>query len=121
LRSDFRSCRSHMRQILRPWASSVFLSLSAVVTFVSYYSMGIISLETRKAIRMPVALFPTALSFDSYLDALSSANIPRWIFNSSVYSIVSVILVLLFASMAGYAFAKKRFAGRELIFWVFIA
>src|SRR5699024_465906 len=31
------------------------------------------------------------------------------------------VLVLLFASMAGYAFAKKKFLGREVIFWVFIA
>jgi len=119
--SDVRSSGSPLRQKRRPWATYVFLSLAAVVTVFPFYSMVIISLKPGKAIRMPDALFPTALSFDSYLDALSSANIPRWIFNSSVYSIVSVILVLLFASMAGYAFAKKRFAGRELIFWVFIA
>src|SRR5699024_10813886 len=54
-------------------------------------------------------------------DALGSQSIPQWALNSAIYSLVSVSLVLLFASMAGYAFAKKRFFGRETIFWVFIA
>ena len=32
------------------------------------------------------------------------------------------MLILLFtASMAGYAFAKKRFPGREVMFWAFLA
>ena len=52
---------------------------------------------------------------------LSSSDIPRWTVNSLLYSLVSVVLVLLFASMAGYAFAKKRFPGREVMFWAFLA
>jgi multiple sugar transport system permease protein len=34
---------------------------------------------------------------------------------------VSVVLILLFASMAGYAFAKKRFPGRDALFWALLA
>jgi multiple sugar transport system permease protein len=45
----------------------------------------------------------------------------RWIANSLVYALVSVVIVLFLASMAGYAFAKKKFWGREAIFWSFIA
>jgi multiple sugar transport system permease protein len=41
--------------------------------------------------------------------------------NSLLYSLVSVALVLLFAAMAGYAFAKKKFPGREIMFWAFLA
>src|SRR5690606_34971671 len=74
-----------------------------------------------EAIKIPGSLFPTDISCASYEAALGSQNIPQWALNSAIYSIVSVFLVLLFASMAGYAFAKKRFFGRELIFWVFIA
>ena len=28
---------------------------------------------------------------------------------------------LLFASMAGYGFAKKRFPGKEILFWVYVS
>lgn len=112
---------SGLRQKRASRRTYIFLVVAALVTVFPFYSMVIISLQPGRAIRMPEALLPTGLSFESYFDALSSGDIPRWVLNSSIYSIVSVVLVLLFASMAGYAFAKKRFAGRELIFWVFIA
>jgi multiple sugar transport system permease protein len=45
----------------------------------------------------------------------------RWGLNSFIYSFVSVVAVLFLCSMAGYAFAKKQFFGRDKIFWLFIA
>jgi multiple sugar transport system permease protein len=45
----------------------------------------------------------------------------RWTLNTLVYSVVSVVAVLLLASLAGYAFAKKRFPGRETMFWSFLS
>ena len=97
------------------------LLLVSMITLFPFYAMVIISLQPGQAISIPESLFPSALSFDGYRQALGSQSIPTWAWNSTVYSLVSVVLVLLFASMAGYAFAKKRFAGREVIFWVFIA
>ncbi|MGC0273917.1 carbohydrate ABC transporter permease [Pseudactinotalea sp. Z1739] len=99
----------------------VALVLAALITLFPFYAMVIISLQPGVAINIPDSLFPSSVSLDSYRDALNSQNIPQWAWNSAVYSVVSVVLVLLFASMAGYAFAKKRFMGREVIFWVFIA
>ncbi|WP_246465094.1 carbohydrate ABC transporter permease [Ruania alkalisoli] len=99
----------------------VVLIVTALITAFPFYSMVIISLQPGQAIVMPESLFPDAFSLDAFYEALGSRDIPRWAFNSTIYSVVSTVLVLLFASMAGYAFAKKKFAGRELIFWVFIA
>ncbi|MBN7793891.1 carbohydrate ABC transporter permease [Microbacterium esteraromaticum] len=93
----------------------------ALVTAFPFYAMVVISLQPGQPIQMPQALFPTTISFEAFIDTLSSRNIPRWTLNSAIYSIVSTVFVLLFASMAGYAFAKKRFPGRELIFWVLVA
>ncbi|WP_277050825.1 carbohydrate ABC transporter permease [Ruania albidiflava] len=99
----------------------VLLIIASVVTIFPFYAMIVISLQPGEAIKFPDALFPSDISFSSYEQAVGSQNIPRWIANSTIYSVVSVVLVLLFASMAGYAFAKKRFFGRELLFWVFVA
>jgi multiple sugar transport system permease protein len=97
------------------------LVLAALIAAFPFYAMVILSLQPGQAVQLPGSLFPTAISFDAYRSALGSQSIPTWAMNSAIYSIVSVVLVLLFASMAGYAFAKKRFFGRELIFWVFVA
>jgi multiple sugar transport system permease protein len=61
------------------------------------------------------------LTTDGYEVVVASNDLLRWVFNTLVYSVVSVVLVLLLASMAGYAFAKKRFPGRTAMFWSFLA
>ncbi|GAA4430693.1 carbohydrate ABC transporter permease [Georgenia halophila] len=105
----------------RKWPMHVLLIVTALITAFPFYAMVALSLQPGVAIELPGSLLPSDASFGAYADAMSSRSIPNWAMNSAIYSIVSVFLVLLFASMAGYAFAKKRFFGREVIFWVFIA
>jgi multiple sugar transport system permease protein len=92
-----------------------------VFTLLPFWAMVAVALAPPGPISLPGALFPTDISFASFTRVLTSANVPRWTFNSFVYSAVSVVFVLLFASMAGYAFAKKRFRGNTVIFWSFLA
>lgn len=91
------------------------------LTLFPFLAMVVISLHPGIPVRVPEIFFDTDLSLEAYRQALRSSDIPRWALNTTIYSVVSVVLVLLFASMAGYAFAKKKFLGREVIFWVFIA
>ena len=91
------------------------------LTLFPFLSMVVISLHPGIPVQVPEIFFNTDISLEAYRQALRSSDIPRWALNTTIYSVVSVVLVLLFASMAGYAFAKKKFLGREVIFWVFIA
>lgn len=109
------------RKLRRLIPMHLLLILIALVTAFPFYAMVIISVQPGQPIQMPQALFPTSISFDAFIETLSSRNIPRWALNSTIYSVVSTVFVLLFASMAGYAFAKKRFPGREIIFWLLVA
>lgn len=104
-----------------PSAWHILLMLAAIVTAFPFYAMIVISLQPGKAIELPGSLVPTEISFSAYQEAVSGSRVPEWALTSTIYSVVSVVLVLIFASMAGYAFAKKRFFGREPLFWVFVA
>lgn len=97
------------------------LIVIGAVTLFPFLAMVIISLHPGVPVQVPDIFFNTDVSLEAYRQALRSSHIPRWALNTTIYSVVSVVLVLLFASMAGYAFAKKKFLGREVIFWVFIA
>jgi len=97
------------------------LIIMGLLTLFPFLAMVSISLRPGEAVSVPDIFVNPNLSLDSYVAALSNAHIPRWAVNTALYAVVSVVLVLLFASMAGYAFAKKKFLGREVIFWVFIA
>lgn len=100
------------------------LILIAVVAGFPFYAMLILSFKDIGALVLPQALIPTwdSLTLENYNLILSRAGrVARWFLNSSIYALVSVFLVLLLSTMAGYAFAKKRFAGRTVIFWVIMA
>lgn len=98
-----------------------FLIFASIITFFPFYAMVIIALKPETAITFPGSLAPTNLSTEAFEQVLSAGNLWMWTKNTLIYSLVSVVLVLLLAAMAGYAFAKKRFKGRELMFWSFLA
>lgn len=52
---------------------------------------------------------------------LGASGFVRWTLNTVIYSVVSVVIVLFTAAMAGYAFARKRFPGRNVLLWAFLA
>lgn len=102
------------------WLAHLPLALVAVGTVFPFYVMVVLSGETG-TVSLPGSLLPTHFSLGAYNQVLGSAQVPRWVLNTLIYATVSTVLVLIFASFAAYAFAKKRFFGRTVLFWTFIA
>lgn len=100
---------------------AVLLFLAAIVTLFPFYAMVVLSFKPAGAIVMPEALLPWPISTEAYEQVLGARSVLRWTINTVVYSVVSVVAVLFLASLAGYAFARKRFPGKEVMFWSFIA
>jgi multiple sugar transport system permease protein len=99
----------------------LLLAVATLVTLFPFYAMVVLSLKPAGALTFPEALLPTGFTLEAYRFVLGGNDLLRWVLNTVVYSLVSVVLVLLLASMAGYAFAKKRFPGRTAMFWSFLA
>ncbi|MCP9959918.1 carbohydrate ABC transporter permease [Streptomyces sudanensis] len=99
----------------------VLLALVALVTVTPFAVMVLVAFAPPGGKTLPGAFDPTRATWENFSAVLSGADVTRWAVNSLVYSLVSVVLILLFSSMAGYAFAKKRFPGREVLFWSFLA
>lgn len=98
------------------------LVLAGIVSLFPFYAMLVMSLRAPGVgLSFPESLIPTDLTFQHYAEIWRTGKMPQWLINTSIYSFVSVFFVLLFASMAGYGFAKKRFRGREVLFWLFVA
>ncbi|PZG12442.1 carbohydrate ABC transporter permease [Nonomuraea aridisoli] len=104
----------------RRWALYALLSVMSLLTLGPFIAMIIVALSPRGAPTVPVQ-WPDALTFDNIAQILGASGFAEWTVNSLVYSVVSVVIILLTASMAGYAFAKKRFPGRDAMLWTFIA
>jgi len=108
------------RRSVGSWPLSVLLGLAAVLTVSPFVVMLLVALSPAGEPTVP-AQWPDRLTLDNLTQVLSAAGFLGWTVNSLVYSIVSVVVILLTASMAGYAFAKKRFPGRDTLMWAFLA
>ncbi|WP_222853450.1 carbohydrate ABC transporter permease [Fodinicola acaciae] len=97
------------------------LALVAVATVFPFYVMVVLSVQHGRPLSLPGSLLPIHIDFGAYAEALAGSDMGRWIGNTVAYSGISVVLVLVFASIAAYAFAKKRFFGSKVLFWTFIA
>ncbi|MET3698294.1 multiple sugar transport system permease protein [Bacillus oleivorans] len=60
-------------------------------------------------------------TFEGFETLFNKNNMGLWFFNSIYIAVIVTLGILLFDSMAGYVLAKKRFPGRNLIFWIIIS
>ncbi len=99
------------------------MTIAAVIMFAPIYYLLIGSLKPSAQVLDGFAGFlPTNLSFDNYVNvftALSSdatGHFWQFMFNSIAISAVIVIAGLVVNSMAGYAFARLEWVGRDKVF-----
>ena len=98
-----------------PW--HLVLIPIAVVMLIPMVWMLVTSLETLNETRhFPPVLLPHALVPGNYTQVLQQAPFARWFVNTMIVTVATVAGNLLFCSLAGYAFARIKFFGREVVF-----
>jgi multiple sugar transport system permease protein len=103
-----------------PW--HLFLAPLAVVMLLPLVWMVVTSLETLAQTRhFPPILWPGTLRFGNYSDAVRQSEFGTWFWNTTVVTVTIVLSNLIFCSLAAYAFARIRFLGRSVIYFVLLA
>jgi multiple sugar transport system permease protein len=69
----------------------------------------------------PPRFLPSRISFAGYSGLFTDSDIVRWLINSAIVATVAVVSHLVLCSLAGYGFARLRFAGRTLTFFLIVA
>jgi multiple sugar transport system permease protein len=64
----------------------------------------------------PPRFFPSRVTLDHYVDLFTRLNLGRYLLNSAFVAFVVTLSSLAINSLAGYAFAKLRFRGRDRLF-----
>ncbi len=101
-------------------AVHVALAVGACVSLVPFLSMVSLSLMTlgETYTRTP---WPALPQWQNYAQAWQEAHFDRFFRNSVIISSVVILGVLTTCTLAGYAFARIRFPGRQLIFTLLLA
>ena len=69
-----------------------------------------------EASSFPPRFFPSRVTLEHYTDLFTRLNLGRYLLNSAFVSIVVTLTSLAINALAGYAFAKLRFRGRDRLF-----
>ncbi|MGH2452373.1 MAG: carbohydrate ABC transporter permease [bacterium] len=101
----------------------VHLALLASVALVllPYYLM--VSTSVKPIVEIftdPFKWIPSRLAWENYVDAWGHAPFGRYFLNSTFISVTETLGVLITSALAGYAFSRMRFRGREVLFVLFL-
>ena len=77
-------------------------------------------MPTGEATVYPPRLLPSTATIEHYVELFTRLNLARNAFNSALCAVVVTLIALLLNSMAGYAFAKLRFGGRDRTFRILL-
>ena len=114
-----------MKASLRAQWLLVHLALLAglVLTLFPLVWMFAVSLmPAAEATRFPPRLWPETITLAHYRTLFNQLDLARYLFNSTLLATAITVISLLLNSLAGYAFAKFRFAGRDRLFhWLLAA
>ena len=103
-----------------PW--HLFLAPLAVVMLLPLVWMVVTSLETQEqTFHFPPILWPGTLRFENYANVIRESAFGTWFWNTTVVTVTIVVSNLVLCTLAAYAFARIRFLGRGVIYFVLLA
>jgi multiple sugar transport system permease protein len=103
-----------------PW--HLFLVPLMLVMLFPVLWMLVTSIELpREARHFPPVMVPEGIHWANYPNAFRAAPFGRFLLNSAIVSVATVVGNVVFCSMSGYAFARVRFFARETVFVLLMA
>jgi multiple sugar transport system permease protein len=103
-----------------PW--HLFLMPTALLFLLPLLQMLSASFMTDPEINhFPPQFFPHGLHVSGYVHLFQQAPVLRWLLNSTIVATIAVVSHLALCSLAGYGFARLKFAGRSIGFFLMVA
>lgn len=110
-----------MKSITAIIVTVVALGIAVVTLAPLVWMVAASFMPNGQASEYPPTIVPHPATLEHYESVLTRMNLARALFNSAFLALSVTLLSTLINSMAGYAFAKYRFRGRDALFKFLIA
>ncbi|MFP4662667.1 MAG: carbohydrate ABC transporter permease [Halanaerobiales bacterium] len=95
--------------------------LSSILFLTPFYIIVVNSFKTKKELFMDTLGFPESLDFMNYINAWQELDYLKIFFNSFIITVTSIIILVIFASMAAWMLERNKTKTSSFIFFLFIA
>lgn len=99
----------------------VLAALTAVVMAFPLWIMVTTAFSGQRTFDADVSVIPRSFSLDNFTRVFEAWPVGLWFGNSVVITVITTVLTVVSSVLAGYAFAKLRFPGKNLVFLVLLA
>lgn len=100
----------------------IILILCAIVMVTPFIWMILTSFKTlAEASHVPIIWWPSEFRWDNYIEVLDKLEFGRYFTNSVINTVVLTVGQAAICAIAAYAFARLRFPGRNIIFFVILS
>ena len=107
------------------WSTALLygsLIAGAVVMIFPLYWMVVMSVRPKVEIfNLAAPVWPSHVTFAGFATLFATYPVARWIENTAVVAAISSAITVSLSLLAGYAFAKLRFWGRDVLFVLFLS
>lgn len=101
------------------FSTALLCVLTTIFIFPFYWVITGSFKEQRVTIQLPPQWFPLNPTLENYVTLFKQPAV-KWFINSFLIAIITMVLVCLVSTLAGYVLAKKRFYGSKLLFGIFV-
>jgi len=110
------------RKVTKNWVWYLLLVILAAFFFIPFWWMIATSFKTYSEVyTKQYSLIPTLFNFDNYRQVFKALPFGMYLWNTIKVSSLVIIGTLTTSSMAAYAFARLRFKGRDVLFFLYLA
>ncbi|MEU7783472.1 carbohydrate ABC transporter permease [Amycolatopsis sp. NPDC049159] len=113
--------RRLVRRIASPWTYAALIAILAGSAFPVYWSFVVSSQTTEAVGSVPPVLVPGGHLFENIARVFDETNFALALGNSLIVAGTITVSVVLFSTLAGFAFAKLRFRGRTFLLLLVVA
>ncbi|PWW31312.1 carbohydrate ABC transporter membrane protein 2 (CUT1 family) [Cytobacillus oceanisediminis] len=102
------------------YALLLFVTLITVGPFLWLVSTSLKS-GGENIFQYPPQLIPEKVTFSNYSSVMEAFPFWRYLLNSTIVSVLTVVLNLIFCSLAAYPLARMKFKGKNIVFLLIIS
>jgi multiple sugar transport system permease protein len=126
------------RQVPRTAVYALLVLVAVVSLFPLYWMFNTALIPATSTVKLPPDILPVDATLSNFTDIMRATGQAKlyipfteefiamsrlwlWFLNTAFIALFSTAVHVLFDSMAGYAFAKRKFPGSNLFFWMILA
>ncbi|WP_230982914.1 carbohydrate ABC transporter permease [Inquilinus limosus] len=98
----------------------IYLTLVAIAVVQAFPLVWMILTSVKSQREVFGSFLPSRLDFSNFVRVWNAIDLPKHLVNSLYVTTLTVVVVIVVATLAGYVFARFRFRGRDVLFYMFI-